>query len=74
MGITLYNPNWQDDKSTKQQRQLIDVELRRKLWLTYAELLDLCSQQAGRQIKDIGQLSKGEASKIIKLLLNRASV
>lgn len=70
MTITLTNTNWQDDKSTKEQRQRIDVVLRRNLRLDYAQLLSICSKEVGRKIIDLTQLTKGEASNIIDLLQN----
>ena len=71
MSITLPNTNWQDDKSTKEQRQLIDVELRRKLWLSYSDLLKVIAVELDRPIHDIEQLTKGEASRIIDLLKSK---
>ncbi len=68
MTITLNNTNWQDDKSTKEQRQRIDVVLRRRLRLDYKQLLEICTKEVGRKIIDISQLTKGEASRIIDLL------
>lgn len=75
MTITLSNTNWQNDKSTKEQRQLIDAVLRRQLRLDYKQLLEICNQYRSgdreRVITDIGQLTKGEASKVIDVLKGR---
>lgn len=73
--ITLSNTNWMQDKSTKEQRQLIDVVLRRRLQLDYNQLLEICNQfrKGTEPIKDIGQLTKGEAMKVIDVLKSRLS-
>lgn len=73
----LPNSNWAREKSTPKQRAKIDVELRRKLWMTYAEVLAIASARYDRKITDLTQLTKLEAHEIIetpskRLLLGKA--
>jgi len=60
-------PEWTKHPATKHQRAYLDCDVRRKLRLSTYEILDRCSKEVGRRVKDFMYLTKGEADKCIKM-------
>jgi hypothetical protein len=64
--INLVNESWEKDKSTPHQRSEID-RLREISWTPLSKFYVVtCPILIGRKIKDLGELTKGEADRIIK--------
>lgn len=62
----LINPQWQNEKSTHHQRSEVDRlrELNRTSLSQFYSVT--CPILINRKIRDMGELTKGEADKIIK--------
>jgi hypothetical protein len=66
MSDYIENFQWQAEKSTAHQRAEID-RLREISWTSLVKFYNItCPILIGRKIKDMGELTKGEADKIIK--------
>jgi hypothetical protein len=64
--VSLENDQWRKEKSTPHQRSEID-RLREISWTPLSKFYVItCPILIGRKIKDMGELTKGEADRIIK--------